>query len=179
MDNKKDNHDEEEGEIEGEGEHDESSLDFEDETGFHDEELDEDEESGLLTEESIAFLDKQPTSPAEPAAAPAAKPAATKPAAPIKKEEPAVEKSIAAEAPAEEPKQLLAPREVPLNVVVEVGRVQMNVEKLLALEPGNLLELNIHPEQGVDLVINSKKVGKGELIRIGDNLGVRILEIGS
>jgi flagellar motor switch protein FliN/FliY len=46
------------------------------------------------------------------------------------------------------------------------------------LQPGNLLELNVHPEQGVDLVVNSKKIGHGELLKIGDTLGVRVLEIG-
>ena len=66
--------------------------------------------------------------------------------------------------------------DIPLNVVVEVGRVQISVQKLMDLEPGNLLELNIHPENGVDLVVNGLIVAKGELLKIGDALGVRILD---
>lgn len=77
------------------------------------------------------------------------------------------------------PQQLISPREIPVSLVIETGRIQMTVQKLLELEPGNMLELSIHPEDGVDLVVNSKKVGKGELIRIGENLGVRVLEIGT
>ena len=69
-------------------------------------------------------------------------------------------------------------KQIPLDIVVEIGRIQMSMEKVIALEPGNLLELNLHPEDGVDLVINGKTVGKGELIRIGEALGVRILELG-
>lgn len=68
--------------------------------------------------------------------------------------------------------------EIPLNIVIEVGRIQMSLKKLLELEPGNLLELDIHPENGVDLVVNSKCIAKGELLKIGDVLGVRILEKG-
>lgn len=73
----------------------------------------------------------------------------------------------------------IAPKEIPVTLVIETGRIQMTVQKLLELEPGNMLELNTHPEDGVDLVINGKKVGKGELIYIGENLGVRILEVGT
>ncbi|MBA3604201.1 MAG: type III secretion system cytoplasmic ring protein SctQ [Parachlamydiaceae bacterium] len=66
--------------------------------------------------------------------------------------------------------------DIPMTVVVEVGRVQISVQKLMDLEPGNLLELNIHPENGVDLVVNGVVIAKGELLKIGDSLGVRILD---
>lgn len=67
--------------------------------------------------------------------------------------------------------------EVPLNIVIEVGRLQMSIKKLLELQPGNMLDLNIHPEAGVDLVLNGKRIAKGELLRIGDALGVRIIDL--
>jgi len=54
----------------------------------------------------------------------------------------------------------------------------MTVQTLLDLNPGNLLELDVHPESGVDLVVNGSRIGKGELLQIGDTLGVRILELG-
>lgn len=68
--------------------------------------------------------------------------------------------------------------EIPLTVVIEIGRIQMNVQKLLQLEPGNLLDLNIRPENGVTLTVNGTPVGKGELIRLGETLGVRLLTLG-
>lgn len=66
--------------------------------------------------------------------------------------------------------------EIPLTVVIEIGRMQISVQKLLELEPGNLLDLDIHPENGIDLVVNGNVIGKGELLKIGDSLGVRILD---
>ena len=72
----------------------------------------------------------------------------------------------------------VSPEEIPLNVIVEVGRVKMPIKSLMELKPGNLLELNVHPENGVDLVVNGSRVGKGELIQIGETLGIRILELG-
>lgn len=70
-----------------------------------------------------------------------------------------------------------SPDEIPINLIVEVGRFQITVQKLMELQPGNLLELDVKPENGVDLVINGKCVGKGELLRIGETLGVRILDM--
>lgn len=68
--------------------------------------------------------------------------------------------------------------EIPMTIVVEMGQIQMNVDQLLKLEPGNLLPLQLSPEQGVHLTINGRVVAKGELIRLGDLLGVRITQLG-
>jgi flagellar motor switch protein FliN/FliY len=68
--------------------------------------------------------------------------------------------------------------DIPLSIVVEAGRLQMSVQSILELQPGNILELNVHPERGVDLVVNGNCIGKGELLKIGDVLGVRVLEVG-
>lgn len=72
----------------------------------------------------------------------------------------------------------LAAEDIPLNMIVEAGRIQISVQKLLELQPGNVLELNIRPEDGVNLVVNGRVIAKGELIRLGEALGVRILDIG-
>ena len=69
-------------------------------------------------------------------------------------------------------------RDIPVNLIVELGQLQITMEKLLLLEPGNILDLNIHPENGVDLIINGKRVGKAELVRLGESIGIRILELG-
>lgn len=67
--------------------------------------------------------------------------------------------------------------DVPLSIVIEAGRIQMSIKKIIELQPGNLLDLNIHPETGVDLVVNGRRIAKGELLRIGDAIGVRIVEL--
>lgn len=67
--------------------------------------------------------------------------------------------------------------DIPLNIVVEAGRFRMTAEKLSALEPGTVVDLHIRPEEGVDLVVNGMTIAKGELLKIGDTLGVRILDI--
>jgi len=80
----------------------------------------------------------------------------------------------------EEPPQqkISSPKKIPISLTVEVARIRMNLDKLLKLKPGNVLELGVHPEKGVNLVANGKCVGKGELIQVGDVIGVKITKLG-
>lgn len=87
-------------------------------------------------------------------------------------------KTTVQKAPQKSEAKTFSPKDIPISLVVEVGRLQMTVQTLLDTKPGNLLELNINPESGVDLVVNGSRVGKGELVKIGEVLGVRVLELG-
>lgn len=78
----------------------------------------------------------------------------------------------------EETKKPISPEEIPLNIIIEVGRLQMSVQHLMELQPGNILDLNIRPEDGVNLTVNGKRIAKGELLLIGDILGVRVIDVG-
>jgi len=66
---------------------------------------------------------------------------------------------------------------LPIQLVVEVARLKMTLDDVAKLSPGALLELPIAVEEGVDLVINGKKVGKGELMKMGEMMGVRITQL--
>lgn len=93
-------------------------------------------------------------------------------------EERTLEENEAHALPEEATPKALSLGEIPMNVVIEVGRVQMPIKSVMNLKPGNLLDLHLHPESGVDLVVNGSRIGKGELLQIGGVLGVRILELG-
>lgn len=70
-------------------------------------------------------------------------------------------------------------KDIPITITCELAQIETNVQKLLELAPGNMLDLSISSDSAVLLVVNGKIVGKGEIIKIGDTLGVRILEMGS
>ncbi|MBS0635437.1 MAG: type III secretion system cytoplasmic ring protein SctQ [Verrucomicrobia bacterium] len=72
----------------------------------------------------------------------------------------------------------LTAADIPTQLIIEVASVNISVQKLLELAPGNMLDLGITPEAGVNLVVNGRIVGKGELLKIGETIGVRILQIG-
>ena len=64
-------------------------------------------------------------------------------------------------------------------IKIEIGRLKMTLDKLLNIEPGNILKLNTNLENGVNLIVNDKMIGRGELVSIGDLIGVRILNLGA
>lgn len=72
--------------------------------------------------------------------------------------------------------KLIKPEAIPMTVAIETGRIRMTLKQLMELAPGNVIDLDIRPERGVDLTVNGKCIGRGELLKIGENLGVRILE---
>lgn len=83
-----------------------------------------------------------------------------------------------AAAPTYMPSGPLTAGDIAVTVVVELAQISLSAQKLLELEPGNLLDLNIAPENGVNLVINGKIIGRGEILKIGESIGVRVLQIG-
>ncbi len=82
------------------------------------------------------------------------------------------------EAPTVPTEKLISPKNIPLTLSVEVGKLQMSLDKLLKLKPGNVLDLAVQPEMGVDLVSKGKPVARGQLVQVGDVVGVKITEIG-
>lgn len=75
--------------------------------------------------------------------------------------------------------ELTALKQAPIYITVEIGRLQMTLEQLMKISPGNTLDLPIHPEQGVLLTVNGQPIGRAELLHLGEQLGLRILEIAS
>jgi len=100
-------------------------------------------------------------------------------AAPGAQAEPKAEKKSLSAAKTAEPKSdKLSAKDIPIQLIVEVAAVNLSVQKLLELAPGNLIDLDISPESGVNLVVNGRVVGRGEMIKIGETIGVRVLQIG-
>ena len=69
---------------------------------------------------------------------------------------------------------LIDPSRVNLTLVVEIGRFEMTLNQLLELKPGSSLPFSKRPEEGVVIRLNDKRIAEGELIQIGDLIGVKI-----
>lgn len=65
--------------------------------------------------------------------------------------------------------------DLPLKLVCQVGSVELSLAQLREMGPGSLLPLTATAHEGVDLMVNGRRVGRGELVNIGDGLGVRLL----
>jgi len=67
--------------------------------------------------------------------------------------------------------------EVEMEVTVELGRTRMTVRQLLGLVPGSVVELDRAAGAPVDLLVNGTLIGRGEVVVIDEEFGVRISEI--
>ncbi|MHC8326700.1 type III secretion system cytoplasmic ring protein SctQ [Pseudomonas sp. LB1P83] len=65
--------------------------------------------------------------------------------------------------------------ELQLKLVCQVGSVELSMAQLRELGNGSLLQLTPSMQEGVDLLINGLCVGQGQLVKIGDGLGVRLV----
>jgi flagellar motor switch protein FliN len=78
----------------------------------------------------------------------------------------------------------MAPRvqtilELQVPVIVQIGGRRMSLEDVLALQPGAILELDKHAEDELALLINNKPIGAGQAVKVGENFGLQVTEIGS
>lgn len=67
--------------------------------------------------------------------------------------------------------------DVDLEVSVELGRAEMSLRDVLGLGPGVVIELNKLAGEPVDILVNGKLVGRGEVVVIEEMFGVRVTEI--
>lgn len=67
--------------------------------------------------------------------------------------------------------------DIPLDVSVELGRTNMIIDKMLHLTQGSVVELEKTAGEPVEIFVNRKLLGKGEVIVVNDRFGVRITEI--
>ncbi len=67
--------------------------------------------------------------------------------------------------------------DVPVTLTVELGSCQMSMKDILQLDVGSLIELDTMADAPVDVLINHKKIAKGEIVVLEDRIGIRIIEI--
>lgn len=67
--------------------------------------------------------------------------------------------------------------DVDLNVRVELGRTRMYIEDLLKLREGSIVPLEKLAGDPVDIFVNGRLMGRGEVLVLNDNFCVRISEV--
>ena len=67
--------------------------------------------------------------------------------------------------------------ETVMAVSVQLGQVRMQVQELLQMGPGSVLKLDKKVGEPVDVFLQGTKFATGQLVVVGDRLGVRIKEV--
>jgi len=67
--------------------------------------------------------------------------------------------------------------DIPLRVTIVLGQRQMRVRELLQLRQDSLLELPKSAGENVDILINGRLVGYGEVLELEGSAGIRLTDI--
>jgi flagellar motor switch protein FliN/FliY len=67
--------------------------------------------------------------------------------------------------------------EVELDASVRFGSCEMELKDLLELGPGDVVELDRHVADPVDLIVDDKIVARGEVVLVNGNFGLRVTEV--
>lgn len=67
--------------------------------------------------------------------------------------------------------------DLPLEIVVELGRTKMLINDLLQIGQGSVIELNKAVGEPLDILVNGKLIARGEVVVVKERFGVRITEI--
>jgi flagellar motor switch protein FliN len=67
--------------------------------------------------------------------------------------------------------------EVELDATVRFGSRVLELRELLELGPGDVVELDRHLSDPVDLIVGDKIVARGEVVLVNGNFGLRVTEV--
>ena len=67
--------------------------------------------------------------------------------------------------------------DVPVQVSAVLGRAKMEINDLLKLGPGTILELDRKVGEAIDIYVNNRLVARGEVVLVEEKLGVTMTEI--
>jgi len=66
---------------------------------------------------------------------------------------------------------------VPLRVSIELGSCAMPISEILKLGTGSIVEVTRNANEPVDLLVNDRRIARGEIVAVEDNFGLRITEL--
>jgi len=67
--------------------------------------------------------------------------------------------------------------DVPVEVAVEVGRTTMTIRETLAIAPGSIIALDRMAGEPVDLLVNGRRIARGEVVAVDEEFGLRVTEV--
>jgi len=69
--------------------------------------------------------------------------------------------------------------DIDLPVVVRFGHTELPIRALSRLGPGSVIDLGRSPDEPVEVLVSNRVVAHGEVVIVGGNYGVRILDVAS
>lgn len=67
--------------------------------------------------------------------------------------------------------------DIPLKVTVVLGRTKMPLKEIFELSKGSLVELDTLEDEAVEIYVNGRYVGSGQIVIVDKSFGVKINHI--
>ena len=67
--------------------------------------------------------------------------------------------------------------DVPLIMIVEIGRTDMEIQDILNLKKGNIVAFEKIVGEPMDVVVGDRFMARGEIVVVNERYGVRISEV--
>jgi flagellar motor switch protein FliN/FliY len=67
--------------------------------------------------------------------------------------------------------------DIPVRLRAVLGRARMDLNRLLRLKAGEIVELDRRAGEPVDIFVNNRFIARGEVVLIDNDLGVTLTEI--
>ena len=65
-----------------------------------------------------------------------------------------------------------------VSLETHLGGAELSIQDLLGLKRGSVVKLDVRLNEPVELRLHGAVVARGEIVAVGDNFGIRILEVG-
>ena len=66
---------------------------------------------------------------------------------------------------------------LPVKVMIELGRTKMPLGELMSIQNGGVIELDVEAGEPLNLVVNGCLIAQGEVVIVDDRYGIRLTDI--
>ena len=66
---------------------------------------------------------------------------------------------------------------LPVKVMIELGRTKMPLGDLMSIQNGGVIELDVEAGEPLNLVVNGCLIAQGEVVIVDDRYGIRLTDI--
>jgi flagellar motor switch protein FliN/FliY len=67
--------------------------------------------------------------------------------------------------------------DIPVTVSIELGRTRLHVEEILRLGQGSVVELEKLAGEPLEILVQGRPIGKGEVVVVNEKFGIRLTDI--
>ena len=80
--------------------------------------------------------------------------------------------------PSPSPNELQRIMRLEVPVIVKLAERKLTLAEVMRLGPGAIIEFSKSSDEPLELLINNKAIGLGDAVKVGENFGLKINQIG-